>query len=277
MTVWREAEGRPKASMVVQQTPPAAPIRTPNRFRNSVNLVISLLPTKRRPQHSNPVDEMDEEIKKFEKSISYKLPQEVVHHLAIEALKRAGEALPTTDTDLARLAKRLFSSTEELDDATRYMIKKKPNFGVDVFIAAWKETWKHSWTKAWLGVWNSVAEDARRSGIEDEGPPKYDPTINDAIPAAYRTICDMLSPGNSHMVQASEPCGVDASSPQTPPICSSYFASTQTDLAYALQQARLIFKELDRLDRLLFRLMPTPHQDIMKINSSFTRLVRKYY
>ncbi|KAF8598431.1 hypothetical protein BDV93DRAFT_594212 [Ceratobasidium sp. AG-I] len=283
VTVWRAAEEQRRTKLrdepaaetaptveLVPLTSPQTPRR--KRFRDSVRKVIAMLPTRRRPRHSKPLEAVEAEQKRLADTVPHKLSRKPIELLAGEALKSTETTSHTTDADLSLLAQHLFESSEELDEEIKDMAEKDPALWSTLFVAVWKVTWRHSWTEAWLAVWNEVASQAVQSGIEYEGPPQQNITINDAIPAAYEKILVKITPTSQNpvdqeqMPQNPEASGAHASIKHQMAIASSsHSPPAQPDITYALQQARLMFKELNRLSLTMESWIPTPHEEVMRI------------
>ncbi|KAF8594063.1 hypothetical protein BDV93DRAFT_581196 [Ceratobasidium sp. AG-I] len=267
-TVWRAAE-----ELRAAQAPGATSIPVPRMtFRGAAETVIALLPTKRQAQHSTATEERAEENKKLAETIVYGLRAGVVEPLAEEALKR--EELQTSyKSNMILIARQTFSSAKKSDNRILPTMKRiSEDDWIKMFSTAWKTAWKRSWMAAWLAVWDNVGEEARRSGIEDEDPPRQDPTINDAMLAAYRNIRFELSrtsqrtADDKNMRHVPETNGIrPTSQPQAAATNSTGPPPIDQDTAYALQQAGLMFKELTHLNHLISKSVPTPHQEIMNI------------
>lgn len=278
VTVWRAAEERRNLSggavarLAIQPSPR-------QKFQKAIGTVISLLPSNRQPQHSTAAEEKVHAHDSLAKIIPFKLAPEVLESLADDALKKAKAVSRSVEANLAYLARDSFDSTAHPADATVHMIKMIDRAGWErAFIAAWEKAWKHSWISAWLAVWESAAKEARRSGIEDGDALQKEPFIRDEIAAAHEKICSTLS---SNAEPATNPTPADsgitietlrasrigtALSSQSRATDSSYLSTQmQPDVAYPLQQGRLMFKELHRLQHFSKKPTTVSHQDAMKI------------
>ncbi|KAF8598436.1 hypothetical protein BDV93DRAFT_609872 [Ceratobasidium sp. AG-I] len=267
VTMWRTAEElrvtRGQGAAAISATPPHR-----MAFRDAAKFVVALLPTKRQPQHSTATEERTKENKNLAETIMHGLGEEIVAPLADDALKRAEAVKTSNEANVVHMAEQIFNSTENSDD-TLHMVKRlNEDIWVNVFVAAWRRTWKHSWMAAWLSVWDNIGKKALQSGIEDEDPLRHDPTINDAMSAAYNNILAMLcqttqrTDDNKKATEISETGRAQTSSgPQK----SATIPTTRPDIAHALQQAGLLFKELDHLNHHMSKHIPTPHKGCMKI------------
>lgn len=279
VTMWRAAEG---LRVTRAQNPPNSPTVPARRMalRDAAKFVISLLPTKRDPQHSTVTEERIKENEKLAEAITYGLGKDVLEPLADEALKRAEAVKHSAEANLVHMAEEIFNSTKDSDEKTMHIVKKlNDDIWVKVFVAAWKLTWKRSWIAAWSAVWDSIGKEARRSGIEDEDPLHPDPTINDAMSAAYDKVLAMLCRTSQHIedyrrtTQASDLSSTRSPSGQQRSAINP--SPTRPDIAYALQQAGLLFKELDHLNHQISKCIPTPHKDCMTVEFSEGKTVRK--
>ncbi|KAF8594065.1 hypothetical protein BDV93DRAFT_516079 [Ceratobasidium sp. AG-I] len=266
---WRTGEEQRDAPQ-----PDKIAIPTTERRRKTLRdigrAVISLLPTKRRPQHGTATEDMAKEDRILKNCPFHNLESKIVEPLANSA---AEMLLASSEVDIPHLAREAFSRTENLDGTALHFVKeRKEDTWVEVFIATWKRTWRNSWTAAWLAVWKSVARDALSSGLEFNNATQREPTINHEVSDAYNDICAKLAlkdqPSNSLNSTGASDTSIAQDLARSPIATTSSDqapAPAQLDIAYALQQARLMFKELEYLHRLLTRLIPTPREDIIKI------------
>jgi hypothetical protein len=289
ITVWRQAEEEGRlGTQEFTGRPPAPPsIKAPPRyvFLELVKTVVSVLPAKQKPPHEarSKKAQEKEEIDRIIASVPYKLQRSVLQPLADAALQQAKSDPNCVEADLLEEAKRLFNSTNLLDDMPAHVAKiMRTKAWESICISTWERTWRYAWTEAWLAVWDQAGEKARRSGVEEGFTQELNKRGERLWPhdviAAYNKLRGSFSfdrqwamsetPAEDQETEenatfSTSPGGYGATSQATP-------MSADTDVVYCLQQARLAFKELDHLHRILQESTPVPHGDVMRITQNLS-------